>query len=158
MPFEDDYEDLNPPKKGVKSQGKSIFDNKPKKPSQEEFLSAATKDNEKLEGYDAIARDLTVQFKKAIEDKTLPQNKNVFAVEVENELITKMINLAIQINQDPNVIEGMGSVGWLAMILKNLLNNRDKINLLEYSNQILEKKIKERDDKIDEILLKLDSK
>lgn len=160
MPFDDDDDD-NPPKKpkvGVKSQGKSMFDSLPKKPSFEQFEQEAQDANKKLEGYGERARELASQFKKVMEDKTLPQNKNLFVVEIEKELISKMINLAIEINSDENEAEGMGSVGWIALTLRYLLVQKDRMNQLEYSVLNLENKVKEQTDILNSILSKLDSK
>lgn len=159
MPFDDD-EDLDPvkPKTSVKSQGKSIFDNMPKKPSVEVFEKEAIEANKKLEGYQERAKELASQFKKIMDDKTLSQNKNVFSSEIEKEIISKMINLAVEINSDENEIEGMGSVGWIALLLRYLLLQRDKINQLEYFNFNLENKIKEQSETFNKVLSKLDDK
>jgi hypothetical protein len=158
MPFDDDDKLPQTPKIGIKYQGKSIFDDLPKKPSLDEFTKEAQEVNKKLEGYGKRASELVAQFKKLMDDKTLPQNKNQFASEIEKEVISNMINLAIEINSDENEIEGMGSVGWIALILKYLLVQKDKINQLEYSNLTLENKIKEQNTILNSILNKLDIK
>lgn len=159
MPFDED-DDIEPvkPKIGIKSQGKSIFDNKKEKPSAEEFEKKSIESNKKLENYQVRAQELAVQFKKIMDDKTLSQNKNIFALEIEKELISKMISLAIEINSDENEIEGMGSLGWVALILKNLISEKDKINQLKYSVLNLENKIKDQDDLLNKIISKLDDK
>jgi hypothetical protein len=73
-------------------------------------------------------------------DKTLPQNRNMFQKEVEKELLGKMVQLAVDINSDPiEQYDGMGSLGWITLLLRTCFGQRDKINLLEYRVEQLEK-------------------
>ena len=51
-----------------------------------------------------------------------------------------MIKLAVDVNNDPNEQEGMGSLMWIVLLLKTLLMQRDRINQLEYVVSQLEKK------------------
>ena len=152
MPFNEE-EDLTPkvPKIGLKnvSSQKSIFDAKPKKPSQEDFDNKVQKIQETNSGYKAKAADLALQFRKLLEDKTLLQNKNVFARELEKEILTNMAELAIEINNDPHEQEGMGSLGWVILLLKTVLSQRDRINNLEYTISLLDKKIEQFNKSVD---------
>jgi hypothetical protein len=144
MPFdEDDDVDSSSKKIGVKnvSTQKSIFESIPKKPSQEDFDRQVQSAQQKMAGYKQKTAELAIQFKKILEDKTLPENKNIFAVELEREVLSKMIELAIEINNDPNEQEGMGSLSWITFLFKNLLSQRDRINKLEYTIFQLEKKL-----------------
>lgn len=144
MPFDEEEDNLEPVKKiGLKqvSSRRSIFDNTPKKPSQEDFEKQVQDNQEKMMGYKQRAADLTVQFKKIIEDKTLSKNKNIFSKELEKEILTKMVNLAVEINNDPNEQEGMGSLSWITLLFKISLRQRDKINDLEYELSLLQKKL-----------------
>lgn len=156
MPFDDDNDDEpTKPKTGLKSQGKSIFDKMPKKPSVQEFEREASESNKRLDSYQEQAKELTIQFKKLMDDKTLQQNKNVFAADIENDIISKMIGLAVQINQDKDEMEGMGSVGWIALLLKHTFLLKDRINYLEYTVSVQDNKLKSHDETIKEILSKL---
>lgn len=146
MPF--DEEDNEKPsvqsqKVGLKkvSSQKSIFENMPKKPTQEEFNQAVKKVEERKSGYKLRAAELATQFNKCLADKTLPENKNIFQRELENETLTKMVQLAIDINNDGAELEGMGSLGWITLLMKTVFKQRDKINSLEYALLQLEKKM-----------------
>lgn len=146
MPFGEENDNIedspanNSRLKKVSSQ-KSIFDEAKKKLSQREINDAIKKAEENNINYKKRAAELTLNFKKVVSDKTLPQNRNVFLNETEQEILSNMINLAAEINNDPNEQEGMGSLMWIALLLKTCLSQRDRINVLEYTLQQLEKKI-----------------
>ena len=74
-------------------------------------------------------------------DKTLRQNRNVFAAEMEDELISNIVEVALNISKDVNEPEGSGTLIWVVLCLKTLLMQRDKINQLEYVVSQLEKKL-----------------
>lgn len=145
MPFdeEDDSLPVKPSKLGLKnvSSQKSIFESIPKKPTQEDLDKKVKNIQEKNFGYKQRAAELAVAFKKTMEDKTLFQNKNVFTSDLERELLSKMIQLAVEINNDPDEQEGMGSLGWITLLLKTALSIRDKLNYTDYRIMQLEKKI-----------------
>lgn len=128
------------PKGAVKSQGQSMFDNKPKKQTQQEFEYKVQQSQETLSGYKKRAADLFVQFQRAMNDKTLPQNHNVFNIETEKEMLQNMLKLAIEINNDPNEQEGMGSLTWITLLFKTCLAQRDKMNEMEFAVVTLQKK------------------
>jgi hypothetical protein len=138
MPFDEEYDNDQPSvqsqKVGLKnvSSQKSIFDNMPKKPTQEDLDRKVKKVEERASGYKAKAAELVVQFNKSMADKTLPQNKNMFQKEVEMELLREMIKLAQEINSSVHEREGEGSLSWITILLKNSFVQRDRINVLEY--------------------------
>lgn len=132
------------PRLGLKKQNtgqKSMFDGKPKPPTQQEFQKKVEDSQEKMAGYKKRAAELFVQFTKTVTDKTLPQNRNVFNVESEKEMLQNMIQLAIEINNDPNEQEGMGSLTWITCLFKTTLAQRDRINELEYMMNLFQKKL-----------------
>jgi hypothetical protein len=147
MPFDEETNQEEPTiqsqKVGLKkvSSQKSIFDKMPKKPSTEEFEKQVKKAVENNSTYKSKASELAFAFNKAMNDKTLRQNKNIFSNDMEKELLTKMVQLAIDINNDE--VEGMdmGSMSWITLLLKTCFSQRDRINTLEYSILQLEKKI-----------------
>lgn len=145
MPFEEEYDELpeKQPKAGLKtlSSQKSIFENAPKKPSQEETDKKAHAIHERGSSYKMRAAELALQFNKAMADKTLKGNKTIFASEIEQELLTKMIGLAIEINADPAEQEDMGSLSWITLLLRTCFAQRDRINYLEYAISQIDKKI-----------------
>jgi hypothetical protein len=77
-----------------------------------------------------------------LEDRTLPQNKNIFAQEIEKETLGQIMELASEINADPNEQDGIGSLSWVAQLLKTVLYQRDRINKVEYAFLALEEKVK----------------
>jgi hypothetical protein len=144
MPFdEEDDAPIVAPKVGLKnvSSQASIFDAIPKRPTQEDFTKKVNQVQERNSSHKTRAAELSAQFAQTLNDKTLKQNKNVFAKEVERELLTKMAQLAIEVNNDQNEHEGMGSLSWIVLLLKTCLNQRDKMNQLEFSVSQLEKKL-----------------
>lgn len=152
MPFEDDEIDESKLKNnGLKqvSSKKSIFDtSKQEKPSFENFEKKVDQIHKKMNDYKTRASELAVSYKKLIMDKTLPQNKNIFIEDSEKEILSKMVNLAVEINNDEDEQEGMGTLGWITLLLKYFLYHRDRLNSLEYavsqlqkSNEELKKKI-----------------
>ena len=123
--FDDAEEGFTSNKKiGLKqvSSQKSIFDKeKESKPTQEQFEKKVEEINKKLNDYKSRAAELALSYKKLILDKTLSQNKNIFADEVEKETLSKMVGLAVEINTDENEQEGMGTLGWVTLLLKYFL-------------------------------------
>lgn len=146
MPFDEESDQEQPSLKSQKvglknvSSQKSIFDAVPKKPTQEDLDQKVKQVQERAIGYKMKAAELALQFNKAMVDKTLPQNKNMFQGEIERELMQKMIQLAIDINNDPVEDEGMGSMTWITMLLKTCFSQRDRINKLEYAVTQLDKR------------------
>lgn len=137
MPFEDDdIDETSLKRSGLKqvSSKKSIFDTqKQEKPSQEAFSKKVEEVHKKMNDYKSRAADLAVSYKKILFDKTLLQNKNVFMEDSEKEVLSKMVTLAIEINNDEDEQEGMGTLGWIALLLKYMLHHRDRLNSLEYA-------------------------
>jgi hypothetical protein len=115
----------------------------PKKPSVEGFEQKAAEVNDTLNSYGIRASDLALRFKRVLDDKTLPQNKNPFQQAAESELLNGLVQLSIDMNLDQNEIESMGSVGLSALLLKTALLQRDRINDLEYRLSLLDKQIRE---------------
>ncbi len=143
-PFgEDDDEEDVQRKSGLKnvSSGPSMFDNLPRKPNQEDFDQKVKEVVNRKSGHKEKAAELAAQFKKMMLDKTLDQNKSIFAKEVEREVLSNMIKLAVEINNDPEEQEGMGSLIWITLLFSSCLAQRDKINNCEYLISKLEKKI-----------------
>lgn len=146
MPFDDDSNEqpsLQSQKVGLKnvSTQKSIFENMPKKPTQQDLDVKVKNIQEKASGYQAKAAELSVQFNQLLADKTLPQNKNPFQKELELETLRNMVKLAQEINSSPHERAGEGSLSWIILLLKNCFTQRDKINSLEYQIAQLSAKI-----------------
>jgi hypothetical protein len=146
-PFDDEQDEAaqsaQSKKVGLKkvSTQQSIFDSMPKKPSQEDLDSRVRRAINQSTDYKQRAAELALQFKKSVEDRTIPENKTPFQREIEKELLIKMMQLAIEINNDDNEDEGMGSLGWIALLMRTAFMQRDKINRMEYTIAQLEQKI-----------------
>lgn len=142
VPFEDDELDPGAVNRAGTTGG-SFFSGKNGKNSIEEFEKKAYEIGKKSSEYKDRAADLAGSFKKILEDKTLIQNKNIFSNDLERELISKLVHLAIDMNTDENEVEGMGSVGIIALLLKTSLILRDRLNSAEYRCVLLENRLKE---------------
>lgn len=162
MPLRDDEEDPQKSefsqKVGLKnvSTQKSIFENKPKKPTQQDLEGKVKHIQEKDLSYKQKAAELALLFNKTMDDKTLKQNKNIFALDFERDLLSRMIKLAVEINNDGAELADMGSMGWITVLLKTCFNQRDRINHLEYTLSQIEKKMEATINK--EILRAIDNK
>lgn len=136
MPF-DDEKPVEPKKGkiGIKKLGNSIFDNKVKKPSVQEFnqkiLEKEDNNIQDITDVNKITLDLLYLFK----DKTLNTNKNQFAFSKENEIIEKFIMFCA----DKNNANEEGSLTGMALLIKLLLEQKNRINELEYSLHNLNK-------------------
>lgn len=126
--------------KQVSSQ-KSMFDGQPKKPTPQEFQEQVVATQEKSSSYKRRASELASQFTKMMQDKTLPENKNMFAQEAKRELMGNMIQLAKDINNDPSELEGDGSLIWIIVLFNTAFDQRDRLNQLEYAITQINKKL-----------------
>lgn len=157
-PFDDeekDQEALTTKRIGLKqvSSQKSMFEKtkEEKKVSSESFEKKIEEINKKNNDYKSRAAELALSYKKLILDKTLIQNKNVFLEEVEKETLSKMVSLAVEINNDEDEQEGMGTLGWVTLLLKYFLHHRDRLNTLEYQLLSLQKTNEELKKEINKI-------
>lgn len=130
------------PKTTMKSQGKSMFDNQNKKPqTQQEFQQKVQASQEQMAGYKKRAAELFMLFQRSMADKTLAQNRNILNSETEKEMLQHILQLAIDIDNDPQEQEGMGTMTAITLLLKTCLSQRDRINELEYALAVLQKKV-----------------
>jgi len=143
MPFDEDDDIEIKRKVSIKAPTKeSIFDKMPKTPSKQEFEKRAGEANAKLNSYSERALEHTLAFKKIMDDKTIPLNKGVFVADLEKEVIGNLVNLAIDMNDDPlERHESMGSVGLIAFLFRLAISLKDRINELDYKLYVLEKKL-----------------
>lgn len=142
-PFEDTSDKSVKSKVELKTQGKSMFDEKPKQPSKEEAHQQAAVVNERQVSYNTRAMEITSAFMKLIDDTTITQNKSVFSQDIEKEVIGKFQQLILDIEDDMQQPPGMGAVGAVSFLMRVLLLQREKINQLSYQNHLIEKKLKE---------------
>lgn len=149
-PFDDDDDSgSGKPKPGLKVNNKnSMFSSLPKKPDPAAFQQQVKESQEKIMGYELEASQLAAMFQKLLDDRTLPENKNQLSLEAERELIGKIVDIAVKLNNDENEQEGMGSVGASILLFRAALLHKDKINRLEYTLAQAEKRIKSLEEKI----------
>lgn len=143
MPFDEEDPKEYVPKTGVKqvSGQKSMFDGRPRPPTQQEFEQKVHTAHEKQQGYNKRAGELYIRFAKTMADKTLPQNRNILNNETERELLTDIIGLAKDIRDDANEEAELGPITCIILLLRTCLSQRDRINELEYSFIQLQKKL-----------------
>lgn len=135
MPFdEEDNVEEKRTKSGVKnvSSQKSIFENKPKKPTFDSFKQTVAQVEENKSVYRKRANELASSLLELMNDKTLAANKNIIQKDVERETLSNLLKLAEEINNDENENEGTGSLFLNTLLFKCILLQRDKINALEY--------------------------
>lgn len=126
--------------KNVSSQ-KSMFEGMPKKQTSQEFQQQVHSSQERASSYKVRASELATQFAKMMADKTLPQNKNVIALDIRRELLQTMVQLAKDINNDPLEEEGDGSLIWIIVLFNTCFDQRDRINQLEFAQTQLNQKL-----------------
>jgi hypothetical protein len=143
MPFDEEPKEPRQNKVTLKqvSSQKSMFDAMPKKPTSQEFQQQVHVQQERSSSYKIRASKLATDFGRMMKDKTLSQNKNIFSQEAEREILSNMVQLAIEINNDPSEQEGMGSLSWITVLFKTCMEQRDRCNQLEYQMSLIEKKI-----------------
>ncbi len=142
-PFEDTSDKSVKSKVELKTQGKSMFDEKPKQHSKEDAQQKAAVVNERQVSYNTRAMEITSAFMKLVEDTTIAQNKSVFSQDIEKEVIGKFQQLILDIEDDEQQPPGMGAVGAVSFLMRVILLQREKINQLSYQNHLIEKKMKE---------------
>jgi len=137
-PFGDDEDDIEdePSTNRIKIKGKEV--QSPLRQSQE-FQGAAAEAHERSMEYKNRAYTLGKNFIELITDKTLIENKGSIALHAENQVVSDLAKLAIDMNNDETQDEGMGSIGLLVLMFKTALSQRNRINALEYKLQKLEK-------------------
>lgn len=82
------------------------------------------------------------KFWQIIQSTKLVENKGPTEKSVEAQLIRDLVEFANEMNNDPNEIEGSGSVAIITLLLKTVLGMRDQQNNLAYKIFKLEQQIK----------------
>ena len=136
--FGRDYVAPEKPLRGVKLTNKKSPE-KQRASSREEFEKNANQFMENKQEQIKIAIELAKQFKEILQDKTLVENKGPISKEIEKDVISKLIALAMVINQDESQPEGYGSVAIIQLLLKMMLSQRDAYNELDFKVSRLER-------------------
>jgi hypothetical protein len=78
-------------------------------------------------------------------DKTLPDNKGPAKKDMEKQVIKQLVDLGLQLNNDQNKPEGIGSIGLINLTMQLMLEQRNRINELEHKLHYFMKR-KDEDD------------
>ena len=85
--------------------------------------------------------ELASKFIKASRNKTIATNQGVLSKEYDKDIRAELLRFGIGQNNDETAqYDGMGSIAILTIVLKVLLEYRDRINELEYKLAKLESK------------------
>lgn len=126
---------------GVKlNSSKSMFSKDPAQPSRKEvFEEQAEEVFEEIQDRKQKAVELVQQFWSFVKDETLATNKGPVKKNLEKEIVSKLLNFASEMNNDPKEPEGAGSVAVITLLLKAVLYLRDCNNDLGYRLAKLER-------------------
>ena len=130
------------------SNEKSMFANVEKKPTKQDLEKNVRESLAKENDFKERAATLLGSFNKIFQDKTLPLNKTIFAKDLERELISKLSQFGIDLNnasKEEEEQDGMGSSCLINLLLGCVLMQRDRMNQMEYSLSELEKKLRALD-------------
>lgn len=142
MPFDEEPENLNLNKKSsLKINNSNSIFSKKEDITQSDFEKKIGDIESKSSKYSERAAQLSVSFRKILDDKTLSKNKNVFQTDIEKQTLESLIQLSMEMNEDENEREAIGATGLIALLLKSILIQRDRINTLEYNASQLENKL-----------------
>lgn len=142
MPFDDnDDSDKQPTRKIGLKKTNSSMERKNTAEIRENFEKQADGKFSQIEDYKSKMWDLSIKYKSFIENKTLPENKGPIASNLEKEVLGKLVELAIIMNEDEMQEQGMGSTALCMLLMKSMLIQRDTINILSSKIEQLEKKV-----------------
>ena len=122
--------------KGVKLENKrpSKRDQSGFEEKADEYMAAVQKRNHEM-------LTLAKEIVKISKDKTLSQNKTTMVRDLENSTLSKIVKIAVEINQDESEAEGMGSIALINLLFKVVLIQRERINDLDYELSQLKKNL-----------------
>lgn len=106
------------------------------------FEKKVTEVHEKMVGRQQLIFELGKQFLDLLKDKTLTENKGPMHQSLEKEVLGKLTQFAIEVNNDENEGEGMGSISMIVLLFKSMMIMRDNCNRAEYKIEQLEKQLK----------------
>lgn len=141
MPFESDEEPVQGRKIGLKQAVKQPAQAKEadKKLSKQEFDKRADEANNFINSRRAKLAESAKEFRNILDTKIIPQNKSTFVQQVERDVISRMAEIANDINNDDNEPECAGAMALITLLLRSILFQRDRISVLEYELHKLNK-------------------
>lgn len=135
--------------RGVKLRNKAAEKAAQEKKEREEYMRKFDQRAEQTVQYHTQTGNTTIEiiqsYMRLAEDKTLPSNRGTIGNDVEREIRQKVIQLALDLNNDENIDDyGHGSIVLLSAVTKILLIYRDRINVLEYELEQLKRELQVR--------------
>jgi len=112
-----------------------------KKDVQQNFEQRVRNTSKRLEGNLKSAYELGVEFNNLLDDMRLAENIGPYERSFEKELLRKLINYGIAVNNDEQETEGMGSISLITLVMKHMFKMRDRMNKMSYDNHKLERRI-----------------
>ena len=129
---------------------KSMFSKKasPPPPSFEDHAKEvhSLAEQRKIRGF-----ELSQKFLGVLQDKTLVSNKGPSEKGLEKEVIKGLVEFALELNNDHNEKEGIGSVGMITLIFNSLLKMRDNYNMMEYRLSESEREVARLEELLEQI-------
>lgn len=108
---------------------------------QQDFQQQVMTTHKRLEGHLKDAYELGTEFTKLMLVTKVAENLGPYERSFEKEIVRKLIDYAITVNNDDQEQEGMGSVSLITLLLKTTFKMRDKMNQLSYENHLLERRV-----------------
>jgi hypothetical protein len=90
-----------------------------------------------LEARKEAAAVVVGSFWSLFRNQELQENKGPNRLKIESSIVKNLLEFAIEANKDEREVEGQGSIYLITLLLKALLEQKDKINHLEHKVQLL---------------------
>lgn len=117
------------------------------KVEKEDFAVRAGEAFDRAQARKQQAYEISQQFLQFFKSKTLPENKGPIEQSLERDIIKKVSEFAVEINNDPDEqLDGMGSTGVDILLLKAVISLRDSLNEAHYEIDQLKKQLKQTND------------
>ena len=132
--------------RGVKIRTKASIQKEQEDKEREEYSARFAVNADKTMQYhqekDARAIEVVSKYINMISDKSLVRNRGSIANDIEREIRQKIIQLALDMNNDENEEDnGKGSIVVLTAVTKVLFMYRDRLNDLEFEVQQLKREV-----------------
>lgn len=115
----------------------------PKPPTEEEFKDEVRKFKKRDNDQRNKVADLANKYKSILVDRTVEDNKSPIQKDLEMSIIKDITQICLQLDNDQDQPEGIGSIGLCNLLLQANILQRDIINKLSYDisrlNRVVEK-------------------
>ena len=138
--FQDDVEEVKVKEnQGLKlSSERSRFSKQdPKGPSEEEFKKEVREYKQRDMDVKLRIADLTNKYKGILMDRTVDDNKSPIQKDLEASVVSELVQVGLQLDNDQDQPEGVGSIGLCNLLLQVNLLQRNTINKISYDVAVL---------------------